>query len=234
MSKHAKKTTPSRRKAKPLPRTRENLTHLLHALRDVLKFYEKYLHRQEMRLAATKRGLQDPVGLKTRAPFFRKIAESGQAEWAHGVPSLDFLLTYIDPAQFRERKKQRDQAHSSLAAEAKARPINLQGCRPMVNALEDLVHSETALIALLQDLQRRVMAALEEHHDADSDSDNKKTKRRAMPENIRVLELARRINAEGGDGRSKKQIAMEFTKRNKKDAESLLRQVRRFPNLLNR
>jgi hypothetical protein len=63
---------------------------------------------------------------------------------------------------------------------------------------------------------------------ADSQSDN----RLRIPENPDVLALARRINRERPSGKSKTSIAREFTEGNETKAQTLLRELRRFPHLL--
>jgi hypothetical protein len=67
---------------------------------------------------------------------------------------------------------------------------------------------------------------------ADRKTDKRKT-RAFVPKNTKVLDLARRINAESPTGRSKIEIARELSDGNERDAQTLLRELRRFPNLLN-
>src|SRR5262249_7182342 len=65
----------------------------------------------------------------------------------------------------------------------------------------------------------------------DNKADKTKEKRRTIPENSQVLKLAKRIKKRT-KGRSKMDVALEFTEGKEKEAKSLLRQLRRYPDLL--
>jgi hypothetical protein len=68
---------------------------------------------------------------------------------------------------------------------------------------------------------------------ADNGADTKKKKRFHSPENAEILQLAAKIKRERGSGNSKNQIALDFTDGDHKKAASLLRELRRYPHLLN-
>ncbi|HUT12078.1 MAG TPA: hypothetical protein VMY42_16370 [Thermoguttaceae bacterium] len=65
---------------------------------------------------------------------------------------------------------------------------------------------------------------------ADSKTDNAVSARVRIPENPDVLRLAKKINERNGD-MTKTEIALELTEGDQTQAESLLRQLRRFPCL---
>ncbi|RIK74925.1 MAG: hypothetical protein DCC68_22145 [Planctomycetota bacterium] len=67
---------------------------------------------------------------------------------------------------------------------------------------------------------------------ADSKTDNRKKIRQFVPENSDVLKLAKRIKRELPKGGTRNDIARDFTDGDEKKAQSLLRQIRRFPHLL--
>ncbi len=67
---------------------------------------------------------------------------------------------------------------------------------------------------------------------ADSRTDKEKKSSRPIPENPDVLALAKKINKERRQGGSMKEIALDYTEGDEQMAESLLRQLRRFPDLL--
>jgi hypothetical protein len=67
---------------------------------------------------------------------------------------------------------------------------------------------------------------------ADAGADDKQEKRVRVPENLDVLRLAKVINKARGSGRSKNEIAREFTEYDERKAQSLLRKLRDFPHLL--
>jgi hypothetical protein len=69
---------------------------------------------------------------------------------------------------------------------------------------------------------------------ADKKADKPKKNRKLVPDNPKVAELARRINLNlGRDFRSKIEIARDYTDNDEAEAQKLLRELRRFPNLLN-
>jgi hypothetical protein len=67
---------------------------------------------------------------------------------------------------------------------------------------------------------------------ADNKADNPKKKLSAFPRNHDVLELARFIKRGQRQGRSKIDLAREFAEGNETRAKSLLRELRRYPLLL--
>jgi hypothetical protein len=67
---------------------------------------------------------------------------------------------------------------------------------------------------------------------ADKETDKPKKKLRTIPENPEVLKLAKGITKGREDGRSLIDIARDFTDGNDAKAQSLLRQLRRYRDLL--
>jgi len=67
---------------------------------------------------------------------------------------------------------------------------------------------------------------------ADKEADKPKKKLRTIPENSEVLKLAKRIKKGRKEGRPQVDVAREFTEANEVKAQSLLRQLRRYPDLL--
>ena len=93
--------------------------------------------------------------------------------------------------------------------------------------------AENALIDMFRQLMRRTFAALDalENPGADSNADREKNNRIRIPENPDVLRLIKKINDSAGQ-ESQRDIAFQFTNGDRKHADSLLRQVRRYPDLL--
>lgn len=67
---------------------------------------------------------------------------------------------------------------------------------------------------------------------ADTAADTGKKKKLSLPDNPDILALAKRINMGAASGRTRKEIALEFTDGREKKADSLLRQLRRYNHLL--
>ena len=57
-------------------------------------------------------------------------------------------------------------------------------------------------------------------------------KRLVIPANPQVLKLAKKMNKDLANGMSKIEIARDFCEGDEKKAKSLLRQLRRYPDLL--
>lgn len=76
---------------------------------------------------------------------------------------------------------------------------------------------------------------IKEHERAGRIEDSKadtKQKSDRFPENTKVTQLAKRIRLRSDSGDSQISVALDFTEGNRKEALSLLRQLRRFPHLL--
>jgi hypothetical protein len=86
-------------------------------------------------------------------------------------------------------------------------------------------HQSSAVADLMEveDLLRR---------EADKKADRLKKKLNTIPNNLDVLELARRIRKGRKQGQSNISVAREFAEGNEPKAQSLLRQLRRYPRLL--
>ena len=67
---------------------------------------------------------------------------------------------------------------------------------------------------------------------ADGKTDGKKNNKNLVPENPEVAKLAKRIKKELPKGGNKTDIARDFADGNEKKAQSLLRKLRDYPNLL--
>jgi len=63
---------------------------------------------------------------------------------------------------------------------------------------------------------------------ADTNADRQEI---VVPKNPKVIQLAHKIHQAGSKGKSQREIALEFTEGDEQQADSLLRQVRRFPHL---
>jgi hypothetical protein len=67
---------------------------------------------------------------------------------------------------------------------------------------------------------------------ADNKPDNRRKKSHPVPENPEVLKLAKKINRERKEGVSQIDCARELCENDERKANSLLRQLRRYPHLL--
>jgi hypothetical protein len=100
--------------------------------------------------------------------------------------------------------------------------------------------ADSALIALFQieetlldDLRKAAETLLAAAADsADNKTDKSKKKRNTIPTNLDVAKLAKRVKKGMAEGRTKIDIAREFTESDEKKAMSLLRELRRYPRLL--
>ncbi len=87
------------------------------------------------------------------------------------------------------------------------------------------------LEALLEQEYHRAVQLVQQRT-ADSKTDNEKKSAAVVPENPQVARLAKEMKRRLPQGDTKKQIALDFADGDAKTAASLLRQLRRFPHLL--
>jgi hypothetical protein len=78
----------------------------------------------------------------------------------------------------------------------------------------------------------RTAEATPKNRSADNEADNSRKKRQLIPTNPDVLRLAKRIKDSRNKDRSMSDVALDFTEGNRKKADNLLRQLRRYPHLL--
>ena len=66
----------------------------------------------------------------------------------------------------------------------------------------------------------------------DNKTDNKKNKQKKIPEDLAVLRVAKKIKKELPTGGTKTDIVRDFTGGNEKEAQRLMKQLQRYPDLL--
>jgi hypothetical protein len=67
---------------------------------------------------------------------------------------------------------------------------------------------------------------------ADNSADSEEKISEPLPDNHAILRLAKLIKSKKGTGESRNSIARDFTEGNERRAQSLLRELRRYPHLL--
>lgn len=225
-----KSLAPTTGSPKSLPRNREALLVLLRAVEKLLDFLEPTHHGQTMRLRELQETLKEPSRIIGKERFLAAIAEANQNRFAQGGPSISAIVPYLDTAEVGQRLEKYRSACARLVPPVKAELGDLQAWQPSVAALSDVVATGKALLDLFRDLQQRILAALDVPEQADKD---KKADRRVrLPEKTDVMRLAKCINDSADEELSKLDIARQFTGGNEKRAQSLLRQLRRYPHLV--
>jgi hypothetical protein len=118
-----------------------------------------------------------------------------------------------------------------FAAECEAMSDNLEvACEAPYDAIQQ---AYSRCDHKLHVLASQLMADWQiQHKRADSKTDNEKKSSPTIPENPRVSELAREINARRESGDTMMSIALEITEQDEQEAKTLLRQLRRFRHLL--
>jgi hypothetical protein len=220
-------TPPNQR---PLPASENTQAMLLRSIEKVLEFLEPPLQGQRLRLRELRRTLDQPVRIVEQKPFLQAIAKANRERFAKGGPPMGAVMEYLA----RDKMARILAQHRSAQARLKARPPvklgNLQEWKPHVDALEEVVEAEQGIVDLVRELQRRVIAALDERELSGADRKTDRTRPSAVrsPRNLKVIRLAHKIEDAARDGSSQREVALEFTNGNVKHAESLLRQIRRF------
>lgn len=219
---------------KRLPRGRGVLNLLLRNVEKVLDFLEPAHHRQRLRLREVQKGIKDPAHILEQRPFLHQITAASSEQFARGGPPLTAVMDYIDAERFRATMARHQAAVQALAGVLNRKPHALDDCRRVADALSELVSADEALLQIFRDLQRDVIAECDKSgpDSADEDEDREPNRPIRLPENPVVLRLAREINARLPEEKSKRSIAIQFTNGDVKQADNLLRQLRRYPHLL--
>lgn len=216
-----------------LPKDPELLRLLLRRVEKVIEFLDADRQRQAHRLKILRKALREPRSILSQRAFLAEIAAESRTHLARGGPPATALAEYVDPQSFGSASRRFHAAQQALARVSKAASDAAGWCR-CVAALEDLLEAQSAVMDVFHFLERRVIAALEDRADrADTKADKSEVKAVRLPQNVDVNELARLINKTVGAEGSKLAVARQFTDGDEKRAQNLLRQLRRFPHLLN-
>ena len=246
MAKRRSKSNSSPNTAKPLPKSREALALLLQSTQDILAFLSPSVQAQETRLQRLRKTLKSPPrtsqGLRKlleEAGYLKEVTKANRNRFAQGGPPLDTLKPYLASADLAGIIKDHQSASKQmreLTPRHESPPLP-EAWKPCVAALGALVDADRAFIGLVSELQHRVIAALDEIQEkradrADKTSDSREGGRVRLPKNPDVLRLAKLINDGLEHERSQSDIALQFTDGDKKRAQNLLRQLRRYSHLL--
>lgn len=225
-----KSIAPTTGSPRALPRNPEALLVLLRAVEKLLDFLEPAHHGQAIRLKELQETLKEPSQIIGKERFLAAIAEANQNRFAQGGPSISAIVPYLDTAEVGQRLEKYRSACARLVPPVKAELGGLQAWQPSVAALSDVVANGEALLVLFRDLQQRILVALDVPEQADEDK--KADRRTRLPKNPDVMRLAKCISDSADEEPSKLSIALQFTEGDEKQAQSLLRQLRRYPRLL--
>lgn len=218
---------------KILPQNRKTLEVMLHAAEKNLDFLEAYHCRQMLRLKELNKTLKEPENILQKSGFLREITEASHKHFAQGWPSASALILYVDAVALQNLFAKHAKFKTQIASFLTLNPPQLHAWEPCIVAFRELVTAEGVVIDSFRALQQRIISALE-RSSADKSSDNRRLSRVKLPKNPNVLHLAIKINENIDQELSQHDIALQFTAGNKKRADNLLRQLRRFPTLLSK
>lgn len=217
----------------PLPRNRQALELLLHRVDQVLRLLEPVHQRQKRRLQMIRKCLVEPRSILRNVSEARQSHLASQTQFAIGAMSPGPLKPFVD---WPRLKAALDRFKQSMApvprVESKPDPSDAIG--RWADRFEQRLAAEQEIIEVHQELQARLIKALETCADsADNEADSLELTKR-IPQNPKVLRLAALINRERKKGESQRSIALQLTDGDEAVANGLLRQLRRFPHLLQR
>ena len=245
MAKRKAKSKSSPNTANPLPKSREALALLLQSTQDILAFLSPAVQAQETRLQHLRKTLKSPPRtpkgfreLREEAGYLKEVTKANRKRFAQGGPPLDTLKPYLASADLdaiiEKRQSATEQMHA-LTPRGESSP-SLDARKPWVAAFGELVAADRSAIGLISELQCHLILALDqlEHVGADTSADKSAERKRRVPRDLNILRLAILINENHGKGRSQNELALQFTGGNKKRAQSLLRNLRRYPHLVHK
>jgi hypothetical protein len=209
----------------------------------MLAFLEPSLQAQQTRLRHVEKTLRCPpqsAGELTRflenVDFLKQVTKAGRDRFAAGGPSWTALEPYLRASGLDGLIHKQQLAVKSLRESITwdDKPGDFDTFKPCVVALAAVVAAERAIVALIGELQQRIISELDGIGDvgADTNADNGSDAPIRLPEDPLVIRLAKEINDRLDDEGSKISIARQLTDGDDKKAQSLLRQLRRYPHLL--
>lgn len=223
--------------ASTLPSSKANLELLLKDAEVVMQIYNGFAHREHLALEVMRKAIQEPAEHEESVNKAAEILLAAGKAWATGFPGLDTLMPFVDREQFVSIHDQFEKSADELQQEFQRYVSNPSDVAPatMLTNYERSVATLDELVQFFQDFRTRVMLALEFREivpKTDNKPDSGSNSDLSVPENPLVSRLARLINRQDGKKSTKRDAALELTKGDEQAAESLLRQLRRFPNLL--
>jgi hypothetical protein len=218
-----------------LPRSREALGLLLQRAAAVLEFLHKSQLVHEECLKTLEGAITRPYSVLERRAFMADVAAASMRNFAAGGPEMSPLMPYMDRHHWQVVMGRFNQARKTVRSTLSLLSggnWNQAKIRIYAAAMRALVTAHDDVAGIFRSLQNRIMSTLEEAADkTDRRTDKPDSDRPLSPQNGDVTELARRIR-KAGRGETKKAVALDFTEGNEKYAQSLLRELRRYPNLL--
>lgn len=228
---------------KSLPSNKATLEILLAQVNRGIEWLEPLIASQRYKAQHLEKAVRDRYSILPDLGLERSVRERMRLHTVLGGPSNDLLAGFIDQEALNKIGQNRQAAAARLSSIARGQ-ITDEHWAPAAAAILQVADADSAFVGLLKTLRDRIMIKLESSESAapratfteDSGADTKQKKSPIcdlhLPENPEVLRLAAEIQKKSGAGISQRQVAIEFTEGDRRKADSLLRQLRRFPNLL--
>jgi hypothetical protein len=216
-----------------LPRSQAVLADLLKRTGDVIDYLTAARQTQKHYLASLEKLIKERASLDPMHNLMVKV-EAEALQRAAAGPSPLPVQDHLNRDAFEVARKRFDHAAENLSRAQRDRtnPGYPERC---VAAIRGVVWALAAMTEVFDELRKRVVAALDSSADsADTKPDSREKKPVSLPQNGDILELARLINKSAGKEGSQRAVALQFTEGNLRKAASLLRQLRRYPDLVNR
>jgi hypothetical protein len=236
-----------RRSKRPIPPTtdllegsrkpshnREVLSLLLNQVAQVLAFLTPTHQRHQHHLGILRGAATNPHSVLDKLDFLGAIAAASRNHFAVGGPDPTLLRRYIDQCKLAGAVAKYNTAKATLRC-SNPKTLDAAELRRCAYAFQEFVTAEAGVIDVFRTFQSEVISSLEICADkTDSNRDKNGTGRISLPRNVDVYRLAKLINETKEAEGSQIAVARQFTEGAEKKARSLLRQLRRYSNLLER
>lgn len=212
----------------PLPSSREALGTLLHEVGKIIEQLNVVLQHQRFRVdtirKSTSKSWTKALG---RRELLRAMHATSTELWAKGIPSLRLVDSYLSQERLHYLADEYHRLTNRLHQSIDKRPQNLAEC---ASSLEEVANVQEDFLTMMLELRSRIMVALDRL--TDTDADTRKKSLVNPPRNPKTLELYLRLEGRDPKETSERAFATDFCDGDAKEAETLLKGVRRFRNRL--
>lgn len=224
----------------PLPDNRAVLERLLTEADRAIDYLDPIVATQRFRAEQIERAADDTLQVLPMLPVLRSTTvELKKHTLLHGH-TAGLLQDYLDQQALSEDFAKRTAAMNVLRVIARRPPTIPQEWKQAAAALGTIAACDAAVVKVFREVRQQIVAKLSQPDVERDPADRKpdKTGKKSavkpirLPRNHDVTELARLVQRGLQHGQSQIEVALGFTDGDRAKADSLLRQLRRYPHLL--
>lgn len=225
---------------KPLPENERLLELLLEQANRVIDYIEPIIRVQRYRADQLRIASSDLRAIAPRLAVLQSLKNGLDKHTALDGPDYNFLKEYLESEPMERFLRLQKTAIHRLTALARAQSMTQENFGQAGEALAQIADAQSGALELFKSLRRQIIGKLSDlartktSADKSPDKPGKKSagQRVRLPRNDDVLRLAKELQRNERQGLPKTQVALEFTNGDRTKAETLLRELRRYPDLI--